>query len=61
MRFIHRLVVETCTDDIKRCHGERHSHSTDHGCYQGREPAVWTKQLRGKKKKKISNQGLTFG
>lgn len=48
MRLIHRLVVETCADDVKWCHGDRHSHPTDHGSYQSREPAVWTEPLEGK-------------
>lgn len=58
--LIHRLVVETCTDDVKWRHGDCHSDSTDHGSYQGRETAVWTKPLQGEEKKLITNRGLTF-
>lgn len=45
MRFIHWLVVQTRADDIKRCHGDGHGHSTDHGSHQSNEPAVWTEPL----------------
>lgn len=45
VRFIHWLVVQTRTDDIKRCHGDGHGDSTDHGSHQSNEPAVWTEPL----------------
>lgn len=48
VRLVHRLVVETCTDYVKRCHGDGHGHSTDHGSYQSGEPGVWTEPLWGK-------------
>lgn len=45
MRLIYWLVVEACADDVEWRHGDRHSHATDHGSYQSREPAVWTELL----------------
>lgn len=47
--LIHRLVVETGADDVKRRHGDGHSHSADHGGYQSGEPAVRTEPLPEKK------------
>lgn len=45
VRLVHRLVVETRADDVKRCHGDGHGHAADHGGYQGREPGVRTQPL----------------
>lgn len=46
--LIHRLVVETCADDIKRRHGDGHGHSAEHGGHQSSEPAVRTESLWAK-------------
>lgn len=43
--LVHRLVVETCADDVKRRHGDGHGHSADGGGHQSGEPAVRTEPL----------------
>lgn len=45
-KLVHRLVVQSCADDIKRRHGDRHGDSADHGGDESGEAAVRTEPLQ---------------
>lgn len=44
-QVIHRLVVQSGADDIKRCHGQHHHHAADHAGGQAHQPAVLGEHL----------------
>lgn len=45
-QVIHRLVVQSGADNIKRRHGQHHHHAADHAGGQRHQPAVLREHLK---------------
>lgn len=43
---IHRLVVQSGADNVKRRHGQHHHHAADHAGCQRHQPAVLREHLK---------------
>lgn len=53
---VHRLVVETGADHVKRCHRHSHGHTAHHAPRQHRRPAALPEPLREAPASALSNQ-----